>query len=154
MKAVILAGGKGTRLRSYTAVLPKPLMPVDDVPILEIILRQLCSFGITDITLTVGHLSGLIRTFFGDGGNLGIRLRYFNEDEPLGTIGSLRMLDDLGDDFLVMNGDILTDLEIPELIESHLATSAAATIATYTQQAGDRFRGHAAWKRSQRHRLL
>jgi len=134
MKAVILAGGKGTRLKPYTAVLPKPLMPVDDVPILEIILRQLKSFGIEDVTITVGHLASLIQTFFGDGRAYGLRIQYFHEDKPLGTIGSLRLLTNLGEDFLVMNGDILTDLEIPKLFEDHLKNSAAATIATYTRQ--------------------
>ena len=133
MRAVILAGGKGTRLRPYTAVLPKPLMPVDDVPILEIILRQLKSCGIDDVVITVGHLASLIQAFFGDGSRFGVRIEYFQEEKPLGTIGSLRLLEELGDDFLVMNGDVLTDLEIPKLIGEHLKNSAAATIATYTR---------------------
>ncbi len=133
MKTVILAGGKGTRLRPYTAVLPKPLMPVDDVPILEIILRQLKSFGLDEITVTVGHLASLIETFFGDGSKFGVKIEYFREDKPLGTIGSLRLIEELGDDFLVMNGDTLTDLEIPNLIDDHLKNSALATIATYTR---------------------
>ena len=133
MKTVILAGGKGTRLRPYTAVLPKPLMPVDDVPILEIILRQLKSFGLDEITVTVGHLASLIETFFGDGSKFGVKIEYFREDKPLGTIGSLRLIEGLGDDFLVMNGDTLTDLEIPNLIDDHMKNSALATIATYTR---------------------
>jgi NDP-sugar pyrophosphorylase family protein len=133
MKTVILAGGKGTRLKPYTAVLPKPLMPVDDVPILEIILRQLKSFGLDEITVTVGHLASLIETFFGDGSKFGVKIEYFREDKPLGTIGSLRLIEGLGNDFLVMNGDTLTDLEIPELIDDHVRNSALATIATYTR---------------------
>ncbi len=133
MRAVILAGGKGTRLKPYTAVLPKPLMPVDDVPILEIILRQLSSFAITEITITVGHLASLIETFFGDGSRFGVNIEYFREDKPMSTIGSLPLLKNLGGDFLVMNGDILTDLKIPGLIEDHLKNSATATIATYTR---------------------
>jgi NDP-sugar pyrophosphorylase family protein len=130
MKAVILAGGKGTRLRPYTAVLPKPLVPVDDTPILEIILQQLSQAGITDVTVTVGHLASLIETFFGDGSRLGVHIEYFREETPLNTVGSLALIDDLSEPFLVMNGDVLTDLDFAELVAFHNEKQCTATIAT------------------------
>lgn len=130
MKAVILAGGKGTRLRPYTAVLPKPLVPVGDTPILEIILQQLSRAGITDVTITVGHLASLIETFFGDGSRFGVHIEYFREETPLNTVGSLALIDDLTDPFLVMNGDVLTDLDFGELVAFHNQRSCMATIAT------------------------
>jgi NDP-sugar pyrophosphorylase family protein len=130
MKAVILAGGKGTRLRPYTAVLPKPLVPVDDTPILEIILQQLSRAGITDVTITVGHLASLIETFFGDGKRFGVQIEYFREETPLNTVGSLALIDGLSEPFLVMNGDVLTDLDFIKLIAFHSEKPCTATIAT------------------------
>jgi NDP-sugar pyrophosphorylase family protein len=129
MKAVVLAGGKGTRLRPYTAVLPKPLVPVGDTPILEIILSQLARAGIADVTITVGHLASLIETFFGDGSRFGLRLEYFRE-EPLKTVGSLPLIGELTEPFLVMNGDVLTDIDLAKLVEFHRARRCIATIAT------------------------
>lgn len=130
MKAVILAGGKGTRLRPYTTAFPKPLMPVGDKPILEIILRQLKSHGINEIIMAVGHLAELIMTFFGDGSKFGVRIKYSREDEPLGTAGPLSLIkDELTDTFLVMNGDILTTLNYSDLIKYHKRSGAIATIA-------------------------
>ena len=134
MRAVILAGGKGTRLRPYTAVLPKPLVPVGDTPILEIILQQLARAGITDVTITVGHLASLIETFFGDGARFGLTIDYFHEETPLNTVGSLALLDELTEPFLVMNGDVLTDIDFGRLIEFHRAHHAAATIATAARE--------------------
>ncbi len=130
MKAVILAGGKGTRLRPYTAVLPKPLVPVGDTPILEVILRQLGRAGITDVTITVGHLASLIETFFGDGGRLGLDITYCREEAPLNTVGSLALIDNLTEPFLVMNGDVLTDIDYLRLVEFHHERRCVATIAT------------------------
>jgi len=130
MKAVVLAGGKGTRLRPYTAVLPKPLVPVGDTPILEIILRQLARAGITDVTITVGHLASLIESFFGDGSRFDLRIEYFREDTPLSTVGSLAHLEALTEPFLVMNGDVLTDVDFRKLIAFHREKRCAATIAT------------------------
>ena len=130
MKAVVLAGGKGTRLRPYTAVLPKPLVPVDDTPILEIILGQLSRAGITDVTITVGHLASLIETFFGDGSRFGLRIEYFREETPLNTVGSLPLIDDLSEPFLVMNGDVLTDIAFERLVAFHREKRCVATIAT------------------------
>lgn len=131
MKAVILAGGKGTRLSPYTKVLPKPLMPIGDMPILEVILRQIKLAGINDVVLTVGHLSELLRTFFQDGSRLGLSISYNYEDSPLGTAGPIAFVPDLEETFLVMNGDVLSTLPLGELIEFHKTQKAIATIATH-----------------------
>lgn len=133
MKAIVLAGGKGTRLAPYTKVLPKPLMPIGDMPILEIILRQMQRAGIDEVILTVGHLAGLLQAFFQDGQNLGIKISYSFEDNPLGTAGPLSMVEDLDDTFLVCNGDVLTTLNLSDLIAYHRRSGAMATIATHTR---------------------
>jgi NDP-sugar pyrophosphorylase family protein len=130
-RAVILAGGLGSRLRPYTMVFPKPLMPVGDRPVLDIIVRQLKTHGFERITIATGYLAELIEVFFGDGSNYGIAIDYHREQEPLGTVGALALLDDLEDDFLVMNGDILTDMSYSAFMESHAASGAAASIATH-----------------------
>jgi NDP-mannose synthase len=135
MKALILAGGKGTRLRPYTTVIPKPLMPVGDFPILEIILRQLKRAGVSDVILAVGYMSQLFQAFFEDGKRLGLGISYSLEEKPLGTAGPIGLvLDQLGGDFIVMNGDLLTTLDYKNLFEHHKQRSAAATIATYTRE--------------------
>jgi NDP-sugar pyrophosphorylase family protein len=133
MRAVILAGGKGSRLRPYTLVLPKPLVPVGDRPILELILRQLASEGFRHVDLCVGHLGSLIQTYFAEKANVpdGLTLAYHWEDEPLGTAGALHQIDDLDEPFLAMNGDVLTDLSYGELVRDHMDSGAALTIATY-----------------------
>jgi NDP-mannose synthase len=131
MKAVILAGGKGTRLSPYTKFLPKPLMPIGDMPILEVILRQIKLAGITDVALTVGHLSELLRTFFQDGSRLGLNISYNYEDSPLGTAGPIAFVPNLEKTFLVMNGDVLSTLSLNELIQFHKTQNAIATIATH-----------------------
>src|SRR4051794_13902280 len=109
-RAVILAGGKGTRLRPYTVVLPKPLMPIGEYPILEVIIRQLAMQGFERITLLVNHQAELIRAFFGDGEKWDVQIDYSIESEPLSTIAPLGLVKDLPQNFLLMNGDILTDL--------------------------------------------
>ena len=130
MKAVILAGGKGTRLRPYTTVFPKPLMPVGDKPILEIIICQLKSCGLGEIIITVGHLGELITNFFGDGSKLGVNIKYAKEDQPLGTAGGLGLIkEELKDTFLMINGDTLTALSFTGLINYHKRNGAIATIA-------------------------
>ena len=130
-RAVILAGGKGTRLRPYTTVLPKPLMPIGDRPVLDIIVRQLKAHGFQRITVATGHLAELIEVFFRDGSAYGIPIDYYREDEPLGTVGALALIDGLrDDDVLVMNGDVLTDIDYGALLAQHQASDAAATIAT------------------------
>ena len=132
MKAVILAGGKGSRLAPYTNVIPKPLMPIGDMPILEVLLRQMKAAGITDIVLTVGHLSELLRAFFQNGERLGMNIQYSYEDHPLGTAGPLALLDGaLSETFLVTNGDVLTTLNLAELIRFHKQSQAVTTIAVH-----------------------
>jgi NDP-sugar pyrophosphorylase family protein len=138
MKAVILAGGKGRRLEPYTTLLPKPLMPVGDMPVLEIILKQLKRAGFTEAILAVGHLAGLIEAYFGDGESLGIHLRYSVEHEPLGTVGPLKAMEpDLRDgSFLVMNGDVLTDLDLRELFEFHKKEKGSVTVCVNERKVG------------------
>lgn len=131
MKAVILAGGKGRRLAPYTAVLPKPLMPIGDVPILEVVIRQLKQAGFEDITLAVGYLAELLVAYFGDGSKLGVRIHYSREEQPLGTAGPLGLLDRWHEPFLVMNGDLLTTLNYRQMWDQHHLSSAIATLATY-----------------------
>jgi len=128
---VILAGGLGTRLRPYTTVLPKPLMPVGDRPILDIVVRQLARAEFERITIATGYLAELIEAFFGDGARYGIAIDYFREPEPLGTVGALSSIDGLDDDFLVMNGDILTDIDYSALLERHRKGGQIATIASH-----------------------
>jgi NDP-mannose synthase len=131
MRAVILAGGQGTRLRPYTTIFPKPLMPIGEMPILEIVLRQLEARGFHRITLAVSYLAELIETFFGDGGRLGIRLDYSREGKPLSTAGPLALVPGLDETFLVMNGDILTTLDYAAMAAHHRASGAAATIGLH-----------------------
>lgn len=130
MKVIILAGGKGRRLYPYTVVLPKPLMPIGDFPILEVILRQLKSGHLLDITLAVGHLGNLIQTYFGDGSKWGVNIEYSFEEKPLGTVGPLTSLKNLNQTFMVLNGDLLTTLNYLNLIEYHKKQKAIATVAS------------------------
>jgi NDP-sugar pyrophosphorylase family protein len=134
MRAAILAGGKGTRLRPYTTILPKPLVPVGERPILEIIIRQLAKNGFKRVDLIVGHLGGLVKAYL-DGIELpeGVELRYWWEDQPLGTAGALRQIDDLDENFVAMNGDVLTTLDYAQLMRFHHGQGAALTIATHRQ---------------------
>ena len=136
MHAVILAGGKGVRLRPYTTTLPKPLVPIgDQYSILEIVLHQLARHGFRTVTIAIGHLGHLIRSYVGDGGRWGLQIDYTVESSPLGTIGPLLTLrDTLPDDCLVMNGDILTDLDFADLLAVHRSERAGLTVATYPRQ--------------------
>jgi NDP-sugar pyrophosphorylase family protein len=131
MKAVVLAGGKGTRLAPYTKILPKPLMPIGDMPILEVLLRQMKIAGIQNVILTVGHLAELLRTFFQDGHQWGLHIAYSYEPCPLGTAGPIALIDGLTETFLVTNGDVLTTLSLRDLIDFHCDQHAAATIAMH-----------------------
>ena len=132
MHAVILAGGKGVRLRPYTTALPKPLMPIgDNQTILQIVLDQLASCGFTSVTLAINHLGPLIKAFVGDGSRWGLNVDYVEEDVPLSTVGPLFGLKDLlPDEFLVMNGDILTDLDYADLLHTHTLSGSSLTVAT------------------------
>jgi NDP-sugar pyrophosphorylase family protein len=131
MMAVILAGGKGTRLRPYSISIPKPLMPIGDVPIVEILLHQLAAAGFDRIVISIGHLAHLFSAVLGSGERFGLRLEYVNEDTPLGTAGALRLIDGIADNFLVMNGDVLTTLDFGELFRFHTRKNALATIAVH-----------------------
>lgn len=133
MQVVILAGGRGSRLKPYTTILPKPLMPVGDIPILEIILKQLRYYGFQDVFLALGHKAKFITTFFANGYDLGLNITYSYEQKDLGTAGPLTLIDNLDDNFLVMNGDVLTDLNYKEFFQTHLRKDAAITIATYSK---------------------
>jgi NDP-sugar pyrophosphorylase family protein len=131
MHAVILAGGKGTRLAPYTKIFPKPMMPIGNKAILEILLHQLKAAGINHVTLTVGHLSGLMRAYFQDGSQYGLDIQYSYEDIPLGTAGPLANITHLTQTFLVANGDVLSLLPIVELIQFHKEQEAICTIAMH-----------------------
>jgi len=133
-RAVILAGGKGTRLEPFTTVFPKPLMPLGDTPILEVVLRQLKRSEFEQVTLAVGHLSELIEAFFSDGSKLGLALDYVREDTPLGTAGPLAFIGGLGEPFLVMNGDVLSTLDYGAFLRDHAASGASASISTFVRQ--------------------
>ncbi len=133
-RAVILAGGKGTRLRPYTVVLPKPLMPIGDYPILEVIVRQLARAGFDHITLAVNHQAEIIKAFFQNGERWGIRIDYSLEDQPLGTMGPLRLIQDLPANFLVLNGDILTDLDFAQFHDEHIAKGNIFTISSMRRE--------------------
>jgi NDP-sugar pyrophosphorylase family protein len=131
MKAVLQCGGRGTRLRPYTSVLPKPLMPIGARPVLEMLLKWLRRNGIEEIYITTGYLGHLIRSFCGDGRQWGVRLDYTQEIEPLGTIGSLSLLrSKLDSTFLVINGDVLTDLSLNAFAACHRKHGGSLTIAT------------------------
>jgi NDP-sugar pyrophosphorylase family protein len=120
MRAIILAGGRGTRLRPYTVTFPKPLVPLGgEMPVLEIIIRQLSRQGVTHITLAVNHLANLIQAFFQDGSKWGLRIDYSLEEKPLHTIGPLTLLQDLPENFILMNGDVLCDLDFRAFYQAH-----------------------------------
>lgn len=136
MHAVILAGGKGVRLRPYTTALPKPLVPIGDQhAILEIVLRQLATAGFTHCTIAIGHLGEIIRAYVGEGSQWGLTIDYATEQSPLGTMGPLLNLRDrLPETFLVMNGDVLTDLDYGDVLRRHRGSGAPLTIATYARK--------------------
>lgn len=128
MLAVILAGGLGLRLRPYTMSIPKPLLPLGEVPTIEIVLRQLAFQGFTRVVITLGHLPQLVEAFLGDGDRFGLQLEYAIEEQPLGTAGALRLVDDLDDTFLVMNGDLLTTVDYAAVVAEQRAASRAGTV--------------------------
>ena len=134
MKAIILAGGKGTRLAPYTTVFPKPLMPINDHPILEIVIRQLASYGFNDLTIAVGHLAELIEAFFGNGKKFGVTIEYSKEDKPLGTVAPLSLIKNIPEYFLLMNGDVLTTLDYKKLVQHHINNKGMVTVAMHKKE--------------------
>lgn len=135
MRAIILAGGKGTRLMPYTTLIPKPMVPLGGkMSILEVVLTQLSRSGFTHVTLAVNHLSHLIMAYFGDGARWDLKIDYSLEDEPLSTIGPLTLIDDLPDNFLVMNGDILCDLNYGNFFKNHLNAQADVSVSVYKRE--------------------
>ena len=135
MRAIVLAGGKGTRLRPFTYSLPKPLMPLGgEMPILEIILKQLKSNDFNHITIAVNYKAKIIQAFFEDGNECGLKIDYSIEKEPLGSVGPLTLIQDLPDNFLVMNGDILTDLSFKELFNWHLTEGNDISVCTFKKK--------------------
>ena len=131
MRAVLLAGGKGTRLQPFTATFPKPLVPLDDVPVIEVLIQQLCHYGVGELTVVTGHLAELIRAFLGHGERFGIRINYIKEETPLDTAGCLGLLERPAEPFLVMNGDLLTTLSFSRMMTFHRQHRPLATIAAY-----------------------
>jgi NDP-sugar pyrophosphorylase family protein len=134
VRAVVLAGGRGTRLAPYTTVFPKPMMPLGERPILELLLRRLASFGVRHVTLSTGHLAYLIEGYFGDGRTLGTHIDYVSEPKPLGTAGPLSLVAGLDSTFLVVNGDLLTDVDLGEMFAEHRRRRAAATVGVYERE--------------------
>jgi NDP-mannose synthase len=132
-RAIVLAGGRGTRLLPYTIALPKPLVPIADAPILEIIIRQLVAHGFSRVTLAVSHQADILRAYFGDGTKWGVEIDYSLEKTPLGTMGPLKLIADLPESFLVMNGDILTDLNFAAFLEKHVTEKRLFTISSATR---------------------
>lgn len=134
MTAVILAGGKGTRLKPFTMNIPKPLLPVGEVAILEVVVRQLVESNLRRIVLALGHMAHIFPAVFGDGSQLGASIEYCHEEQPSGTAGALRLVKDLSEDFLVMNGDLLTTIDYQALIEAHKSRKAWGTIAVHRRE--------------------
>ena len=135
MKAVILAGGKGTRLAPYTTVFPKPLVPLGERPILDIIVNQLAHYGFRDVVLTVGHLSELIQAYFMSGNTPpGMSISYNHEHSPTGTAGSLGSIEGLDESFLVMNGDVLTSMDYSKLMDYHKQMGGVLTIGMHKKR--------------------
>jgi|SRR5581483_2664459 len=133
LSTIILAGGKGVHLQPFTINFPKPLVPLGDTPIIEVLIRRLIDFGLTDITLTLGHLAGLMKAYFLNHQELSrlLTLRFVEEEQPTGTAGSLALVPDIKDTFLAMNGDLLTDLDFDELVAFHREQQATLTIAVH-----------------------
>lgn len=134
MKTIILAGGEGRRLRPYTTVLPKPLMPVGDRPILELLMEQMRQHGIDEVVISVGYLGGLIEAYVGDGSRFGVKVSYLREEKPLGTVGPISLLQNTSDSFLVVNGDVLTDFDFSKFVRFHREHGSDMSIGTYSKE--------------------
>ena len=133
-RAIILAGGKGTRLKPYTISLPKPLVPVGEMPIIEIIIRQLANAGFDHITITVNHMADIIRAFCGDGSKWNVKIDYSLENKPLSTMGPLKLINDLPENFLIINGDVLTDLDLGKFYDEHVSEKNIFTISAFARE--------------------
>jgi NDP-sugar pyrophosphorylase family protein len=131
VQAIILAGGRGMRLRPYTELIPKPLVSIHGMPVVEIVLRQLARHKFRNVVITLGHEAELIRAHFGDGAYLGLNISYVEEEKPLGTAGPLRMVDDLDESFLVLNGDLITDLDFTQFFQQHRQNNSLLTISAH-----------------------
>jgi mannose-1-phosphate guanylyltransferase/phosphomannomutase len=129
MKAVIMAGGEGTRLRPLTSNAPKPMLPIANRPMMEHVINLLARHGFDEIVVTVAFLANHIKTYFGDGSEFGVTIRYADEPVPLGTAGSVgNAREYLDDTFLVISGDVLTDIDLTKVLEFHREHQAMATI--------------------------
>lgn len=134
MQAVILSGGEGARLKPYTTILPKPLMPIGNKAVLELVLLQLKNAGFKEYVFSVGYLAELIEAYFRNGSKWGVRIRYSRENKPLGTAGPLSIIDKLDDNFLVMNGDILCDINYRDLYKRHCRQKGDITLCSYKKK--------------------
>lgn len=134
LRAVILAGGKGTRLWPLTAVFPKPLVPLGNKPVLEVLLRRLRGCGITNVTICTGYLSELVKAVCNNGRQYGLRIDYVHEEQPLGTAGPLAQIPHLTDPFIVMNGDLLTTLDFDRMIAFHRVQRADLTVGVFRRE--------------------
>lgn len=133
-RAIILAGGKGARLKPYTIALPKPLVPIGNKPILEIIINQLKDYEFDHITITINHLADIIKAFFEDGSKWGIKIDYSLEEKPLSTMGPLSLIKDLPENFLIMNGDVLSDINFRKFYNFHISQNSIFTISSYVRE--------------------
>jgi NDP-mannose synthase len=133
-RAIILAGGMGTRLKPYTVSLPKPLIPIGETPILEVIIQQLVKSGFDHITITINHMADIIKAFFGNGSKWNVKIDYSMEDIPLSTMGPLKLINDLPENFLIMNGDVLTNLDYEEFFNWHIQSKNIFSISSFNRQ--------------------
>lgn len=134
MEAIILAGGLGSRLKPYTMSIPKPLLPVGDMPIIEVLLTQLANKGFTKIYICLGYMASIFQMSLGDGSKFGLSIEYIFEATPLGTAGALRMIKTTAEHVLIMNGDLLTNFDFMDFFNQHVQNKAAASIGVSSRK--------------------